>query len=352
MTNILIDIRYLETPHTGIAVGLKSFLDELKMSQPSGMNFYLIYNDINIYKDSDYYKSIQMKNKLFSIKEHFELYLILKKYNIDIFYSHHFVSPIFKPKKLKVVNIIHDLIPLKVSNTLSFIGERYYYFMNYITINHSSKIIANSYATKKDIENIFKRKNVEVVYHSYNIKKLSMYKDTILDNLNLNKQKYFLFVSSLKKHKNYRNIIKSFNLFNQDKDYKLVLVGKQEDNLVSDKDIIFTNYIDDDELNSLYKYSCALLFVSFVEGFGVPILEAQYHNCPVITSNISSMPEIAGDGALLVNPNNIDEIVGAMKKVLDNDFKNKLIFKGIKNIQNFSWEKYTNSIIKIFKGLR
>lgn len=348
MKIILIDIRYLEQQNTGIAVGLKAFLTELeKKIDLKQFTVYLLYQKEKKF-DSKLFKYIHTNANLFSFREHIEFYRIFKQYNINIFYSHHFISPIFK-NNVKVINIIHDLIPYKV-DVLSPLGKIYYKIMNSITMKYSDVIVANSSATKKDIQDIFNRKDIKVIYHSYYKNKLINFDNTILEKFNLKEKTYFLFVSSLKKHKNYKRVIEAFRQFNKDKNYKLILVGKDNQNFSND-DIIFTGYINDNELNSLYKNAIALIFPSLMEGFGVPILEAQFHKCPVITSKVSSMPEIAGEGAILVNPYDIDEIKESLNLVLDESIRNRLIEKGILNLKRFSWEKYTKKIINIFKDI-
>jgi glycosyltransferase involved in cell wall biosynthesis len=96
----------------------------------------------------------------------------------------------------------------------------------------------------------------------------------------------------------------------------------------------------------------ALLFPSLIEGFGVPILEAQYHKLPIITSNISSMPEVAGKGAILVNPHRKEEIEKAMEYILIKKNRKNLIEEGTKNLQRFSWKEYTKQIIEIMENLK
>ena len=325
--------------------------------QPSNIKFYLLCTDNNVFDvDNKIFEYVKIKSKLFSIKEHFELYKVFKKYDIDIFYSHHFASPLLRTKKLKVINVIHDLIILRF-NDLSKMGYIYYYMMNFITMKRSDKIIANSETTKKDIKYFFHRDDAKVVYHSYFKDKLKIINENILSKLNIKKNEYFLFVSSLKPHKNYKRIIESFKKFNVDKNFKLILVGQQyknyrnDKNYLNDNNIIDTNYISDEEVNGLYKNATALLFISLMEGFGYPILEAQYHKCPVITSNISSMPEIAGKGAIFIDPYNIDSIEKAMNDVCNMKIREKIISNGIENLKRFSWRKYTEEVLQIFKEL-
>ena len=121
-----------------------------------------------------------------------------------------------------------------------------------------------------------------------------------------------------------------------------------KENDFSNKQIVFAGYISEQEKWRLLKNADCFAFPSFYEGFGIPILEAQQVGCPVLTSNISSMPEVAGEGAILVNPDNIEEIAEAMRKIIsDNDFKNNLIEKGYQNVNNFSWQKCAKKTLQV-----
>jgi len=113
--------------------------------------------------------------------------------------------------------------------------------------------------------------------------------------------------------------------------------------------VILTGTLSPEEVVALYKKSKALTFPSFYEGFGLPILEAQSLGVPVLTSNISSMPEVAGKGALYVNPYDISDIAKGMEKLAENnDLCHELIQKGFENIKRFSWEESVKKILKIF----
>ena len=91
------------------------------------------------------------------------------------------------------------------------------------------------------------------------------------------------------------------------------------------------------------------MFPSFYEGFGIPIIEAQAHGLPVITSNVTAMPEVAGDAALLVNPYNSDEILQAIEKLEDLEIRKSLIEKGYKNIKKYSLEQVAKQYINWYK---
>ncbi len=115
----------------------------------------------------------------------------------------------------------------------------------------------------------------------------------------------------------------------------------------------FLDYVKKEDLPALYKGAIALTYPSLFEGFGLPILEAQSCGCPVITSKVSSMPEIAGSGAILVDPYNIDDIVKGMMESQKSKVKSQnLIKNGFENIKRFSWEKCARETLKVLEGTK
>ena len=144
-------------------------------------------------------------------------------------------------------------------------------------------------------------------------------------------------------------------------DLKLVLVGLNESKLstilksidleeeLSDK-IILTGYVVDTDLPILFSLSELFLFPSLREGFGIPIIEAMACGTPVITSNTSSMPEVAGDAACLVNPNSTENIYEAISKVRsDKNYKNQLTEKGLARYTKFTWENAARQVLGIYQ---
>ena len=163
---------------------------------------------------------------------------------------------------------------------------------------------------------------------------------------------YFFFVGSMHPRKNIKGLVSAFNLFkkNTGSDFKLILAGsilwsktEIEDTYVNSlykDDIIFTGRLSDEELQKVLGASYALSFVPIFEGFGLPIVEAFQSGVPVICSNVTSMPEVAGDAALMVNPFSMEDIAAAMKKLAnDNDLRDKLIAKGHIQKKLFSWNR-------------
>jgi len=229
-------------------------------------------------------------------------------------------------------------------------------FNTKFSIKSASKIIVPSESTKKDLIKFYgtEENKIKVIHHG-----ISSIKYQILNSKQNKKDFDILFIGRLEKRKNVTSLIKAFDIFKKNIQYsipstqdniQLTLVGKagfefQEIKKVIQKslykdNIILRNYISESERNKLYQNADLFILPSFYEGFGLPVLEAMSYDIPVICSNNSSLPEIAGDAALLINPNDIEKIAEAMKKVFsDNSLRNKMIEKGFKNVERFSWEK-------------
>lgn len=220
-------------------------------------------------------------------------------------------------------------------------------------LKHADLIISISEATKKDLINIFKipEEKIKVVYLGYN--KICEVTPKPTSNL---PEKFFLFVGAIKERKNVHGVVEAFkNYSDSGGQNNLVIAGngsgeyfEKIKSMANGNKVIFLNQISDGQLSYLYQNAEVLLYPSFVEGFGLPILEAQSCGLPVITSNVSSLPEVAGDGAILVDPKNTLEIAEAMKKIsLDSTFRQDLIEKGFLNAKKFSWQKTAQEILKL-----
>ena len=160
-----------------------------------------------------------------------------------------------------------------------------------------------------------------------------------------------MFVGSLHPRKNLARLFTAFDKFKQQNrnDVKLVIVGekrwwtepiqKSYDAMDCKDDVVFVGRLSAEDLHKVTAAALASVYVSYFEGFGIPILEAFRCDTPVITSNVTSMPEVAGDAALLVDPFNEDSIAEAMAKVLDENVRKDLILKGRERAKAFSWNQ-------------
>lgn len=293
---------------------------------------------------------------LYLFWHYYSLPKLVKLYKIDII---HMPCAWFTSKKINTVVTIHDLIEIKTpkyNQIFNFIKTR----MIYSSIKNAKHIISVSKSTARDI-NLTRNSGITVIHNGNDKLKNLKQSPEILSKYNLDKHRYFVFVGTLQKHKNLDKAILSFNkLVTFHNNYKLVLIG-QKDNSYSilielikklnlNKEIIMTGHLPDSEKDNLVMYSRCLILISKYEGFGLPILEAQSMGVPVICSNRSSLPEIAGDGALLANPDDINDIFLNMKSVIENnELKNKLVELGLKNIERFSWQKCAEETLEVYK---
>ncbi len=143
-------------------------------------------------------------------------------------------------------------------------------------------------------------------------------------------------------------------------DWLLVIAGRKDKRFLNletaikeagiESSVILTDFISQEEKVALYKRAVALTFPSYYEGFGLPVLEAQSLGVPVLNSNVSSLPEVGGSGALYVDPRSPEDIAAGMKKMAyDRALREKLIAAGYENVKRFSWDKAAEKLISIFK---
>lgn len=172
---------------------------------------------------------------------------------------------------------------------------------------------------------------------------------------------YILYVGTLQPRKNVARLIEAYaKIVKENSDIKedLVIVGKKgwlyEEILEAPRKfdvegrVKFLHFVSDEELTSLYQHATCFVLPSLYEGFGLPVLEAMVNECPVITSNVSSLPEVGGDAALYVDPENTDDIARKMEKLLCSpDLQKELIKKGKEQVKKFSWEKTAQETLDV-----
>lgn len=219
----------------------------------------------------------------------------------------------------------------------------------------ADKIITVSEFSKQDIvDNYHVNPNkINVVYNGANegFKPLDEAGKILIRNSYTNGYQYFMFVGSLHPRKNLARLFPAFDMFKErtKSDMKLLVVGEKRwwtepirnafETMKHKDDVVFVGHLQMNELNKVTAAAFASVYVSYFEGFGIPIIEAYRCDVPVITSNVTSMPEVAGDAALLVNPFSIESIADAMEKVMDENVRKSLIEKGRIRKNDFSWDK-------------
>lgn len=274
----------------------------------------------------------------------------------DILFCPANIAPIFVPKSKKLIVTLHDVAFITYHKSFSKFFRIYYNFVIPIVIQRADKIITISNVSKSEIIKYYPNAKDKIEVIPLGIDK----KYKILNNIKKDNQ--ILYVGSMNERKNFVSVIKAFELLN-DKSCKLIMVGnfssnfdldeqtnEMLDNAKLNKDIIFKLNISDTELVKIYNQSKLLVFPSLYEGFGLPPLEAMACGTPVITSNISSMPEVCANAAIYCNPHNIGDIKDKIELVLYGESLQKnLIKKGLKKASEFSWEKSAQEHIKVFE---
>lgn len=265
----------------------------------------------------------------------------------------------------KVIACIHDLIPLKTEMEDQNIVDSYISSIKDVA-NRADIIVTVSENSKSDIISYLgvpaekiRIVNNGVNFNEFNTPISDSVKQLVRRKYNL-PEKYILYFGSSRKHKNVESIIKAYASLNKKlrNEYKLVITNSNsliketaiKENI--DKDVLFVEAISDEHKVAVYQMASLKMLLSLYEGFGIPIIEAMAAKVPVIASNFSSIPEVAGNAAILVNPKDISEITESIEKVLnDENFRENLIKKGIENAKKYTWDSAAHKFSKIIKDI-
>lgn len=270
---------------------------------------------------------------------------------IDVFHTSDWTEP--KTKAAKVTTI-HDLTFLKTGQGVHpRVLKAHRRRLNWVK-KETDLIIAVSQATKKDTVKILgiDKKKIKVIYEAAPTDFIRIKDEKKIEKVKKEygiKGDYLLVNSPWQPRKNFRRILQAFQKIREEFNLSLVVTGYLERKpFTGNKRIIFTDYVPKGEkFNALYSGASCLVYPSLYEGFGLPILEAFLCGCPVVTANVSSMPEVAGEAAVLVNPRNVMDIVQGIKKAIKG--RDELIKAGFKRAKQFFWEKTARETLKVYE---
>ncbi|MGE5473406.1 MAG: glycosyltransferase family 4 protein [Ignavibacteriales bacterium] len=369
--NIAIDLTSIPKKKSGVGRYLYNLIDSLQKIDTENTYYLFIHDDdiLGFNISNPNFKLIDVKSKylrkvwLRLLWEQFILPGQLKKYKIDLLHSPHYTMPYFS--KVKHVVTFHDMSFFIVPKVHNFVKRYLFRVYMWLSVRRAEAIISDSYATLEDIKSILtvKGANITVVPLGAD----ERFFDSADVDRNLLKSygiesEYFLFVGMIDARKNIVRMLKAYNSLPQEiKDkYKFVICGRKnwmyeevfsyfkENNL--EKDVIFTDFVRDEDLPNLYRGAKILLYVSIYEGFGLPLVEAMASGLPCITGNISSMKEVAGDAGIKVNPYKENEIKDAIIELINNrDMYNTLVEKGLVQAQKYTW---SNCAVKTLEAYR
>lgn len=258
--------------------------------------------------------------------------------------------------KMKTLSVFHDINFEHYPEDVPFFNRLFYRHYFPIYAQTAARIAAVSEFTKNDVVEKYKidARKIDIVYNgvSEQFNPLSAAEITQVRNKFTQGQPYFLFVGSLHQRKNISNMLKAFDEYKKSASspVKMVLAGakrwwtdemeKTLEQMQFKSDVIFTGRVNFDDLCRITAGALAMTYVSTFEGFGIPIIEAMRSGVPVITSNVTSMPEVAGNAALLCDPFSVSSIAESMMKIAnDEQLRKTLIEAGLKRQNDFSWDK-------------
>ncbi|MCK4891349.1 MAG: glycosyltransferase family 4 protein [Candidatus Pacebacteria bacterium] len=358
-----IDARSLEFSNTGVGRYLSNLL---KFWKKEKSNQFVLYfknktpNDELI--DSDNFEKVLLKNPLgFSSNfffQHFLLSYALKRDKIDFFFSPFYLKPIYCPVRSSIS--LHDIsyevhpewfdfksqfILKKLSKFSAKTADKIFTVSDYskseiIKYYHigSDKITVTNLAPDNSFHKIENLDKIRDIKEKYGIKK-----------------KYIFCVGTIFSRRRIPEIVEAFEkILNKHRDYQLLIVGKNvtypfididnkiemTNNKFKEKKIIHLDFVSEEELLIFYSSCDFIVYLSDYEGFGLPVIEAQFFGKPVITSYNSSLVEVGGDSVEFVKENTAEEVQKSIERIIsDEDYKNELIGKGSENLKRFSWEK-------------
>ncbi len=354
--NILIDIRALSnTDHGGVGVYIRSVIKYLLKTDKKNKYFFYCnsFKKVKINKNTvlTRYPNI-IYNILLSFFRYPKIDKIVSKKTgekIDIFFV---PDPRPSPvsKKCKKITTFHDLSFLLFKKTFNLKTRLWHKILRpKKEAKDSDKIIAVSNSTKKDLIKYYNidQEKIEVVYEGVETRLEPVTKAL--------PKRFFFFISTIEPRKNIVRMVKGFIEWKKenDNDIKLVIAGKRNNRIFSGvsvdgytDDVIFIGYIPEEEKYSVIKLALGVVYVSLYEGFGLPIIEAFSCGKGVITSNVSSMPEIAEGGGVLVDPYSIESIKQGFSLFLGNRIE---LEKNVDVLyRKYSWDKTAREMIDVF----
>jgi len=304
---------------------------------------------------------VQKRNKgALAFLQQTKLYGILKEIKPDAFFAISPIAPVFYGK---TVMTIHDCAYDRFAEFANLASKWYFKIMYYVGKYRAKAVVTDSEYSKKELMDLYgvPAEKIFIVHLATpQLPRVDEDEATALRKKWNLERPYFLYVGNTRPRKNVDGLLKAFAEFKKNhREYVLVLAGKIDTRFldvaamtkqlgISDS-VIQTGFISDEEKVALYKGAHALAFPSFYEGFGLPVLEANEIGVPVITSHTSSLPEVAGDAAIYIDPRDVHSIVDAMEYISsDPALRNDLIKKGYMNVKRFSWRSAAEELHEAF----
>lgn len=297
-----------------------------------------------------------------------ELHLAATRLRLDVLHDPCGIAPFLAPRgSYRRVTTIHDAVPAVYPGTQPLLTRLVFATLVARAGITSDAILTVSRASASDLIRYYRLPPAKIhVTPNGVLQRPALSQEYVCETLkrfNV-REPFLLYVGALHPRKNIRRVIEAFaRLRKTHPRAALVIVGPPAwganevlrdvlSSAAAGSGVIFTGFLSDNDLQALYQGALCLVFPSLYEGFGLPVLEAMSHGTPVITSNISSLPEITEDAALLVDPASVDSICNGMRRLLeDKTLCNELSCKGRARSKKFSWEATATATLGIYHNL-
>jgi len=313
------------------------------------------------------FRTVREPSPNYSLREQIRVPWVLRRERPDVYHAPHYVLPagVHCRSVVTIHDCIHLMFPQYLPNRAAFVYAR---ASMWAAAHRSDRILTVSAASKRDILQLFNvsPEKVVVVYNAidehFSTEPSAEHVARVRERYQLD-HKFVLYVGNIKPHKNLVRLIEAFSRLRQDHDdLKLLIIGDEISKLPAlrravhshklHKHVRFLGYLKDDTLTVLYRLASVFVFPSLYEGFGLPPLEAMASGTPVVTSNLSSLPEVTGDAAVLVDPYDVDSIVSGVRSVLDDPaLAEDLRRKGFKRSREFSWERSVEQTLRVYRDV-
>ncbi|MEO5356651.1 MAG: glycosyltransferase family 4 protein [Nitrospirae bacterium YQR-1] len=371
--NIAIDVRLIGS--SGIGRYVRCLLKTISDCNDIKFTFIGDREKIaHILLNTDGHRIIHYTDAVFSMSEQLNILNLLPP-KCNLFFLPHFNMPIYPFRTVKRVVTIHDMFLLAYFHTLNVKQKLYSKVMLNTAASLSDRIITVSEFSKSEIIKYTKQppSKIVTIHNGVDHEMFKPCKDKtalrkISERLNL-PENFILYVGNVKPHKNLVRLLQAFEMLLCEpsfKDFSLVIVGQIEGLRTGDDEflkavnknvrlssrVLLKGVVSDDELPYYYNLASVTVHPSLYEGFGFPLVEAMSSGSPLVCSNVASMPEICKDSARFVDPLSTESIAEGLREILsDEKLRERMVKKGLKRSESFSWERVSEQHVKVFKEL-
>ncbi|MFC1608582.1 glycosyltransferase family 4 protein [Patescibacteria group bacterium] len=375
-----IDIRNIGKQRTGSeVVVLELTKNIIKLDSE---NEYILFTDtddqeilaavrgkLEIKNDRKNVKIVSLKAKNKFIWATWSVWRYLRKNGIDVYHTE-YILPFFIPKNIKTITHIHDVSFVAYKKFIKWSDLLFLSLLIPRSIKRADKIVAVSEFTKDEIVKYYKvdSRKIEIVYNAVNNsdEEYGKQKEREIRSKYALPEKYILYIGTLQPRKNVARLIEAYaKIKNQIPEVKLVIAGNREahnfDQKINDviyeggleSDVIFTGFVDEEDKLLVYEMAHVFAYLSFYEGFGIPLLEAMTQGVPILSSDIKPLREVCSEACVFSDPSNLDEIVDRLYNIcMDDQLRLRLVNSGKERVSFFSWKVSAKKMLEIYKNIK